>query len=148
MSRYLGLKKSYEDIKKRGATPTEKMLLTGLCIISRAYDLNFLEMRELREQTKKQYGEDFPRKVYNIKDEKKVALLWSIPKENRETAERYLEADYLEKQLYYISKTIRKGIGFDVVRRSLEADKNADIKMERREHEKSMKVSKERWKNK
>lgn len=147
MSRYLGLKKSFEDIKKRKSTKNERLLLCALSIISKAYDTNFLELREIKEICKKEYGANFIRNMYNIKEEERKKFLWSIPLERRANATKYYEIDYLEKQLFYLSKAVRRGIGLEVRRESLDADKFMmdNKKVARREHDQNAELAKKKW---
>lgn len=119
MSRYTLFKNSYEQIKHRPATKTEKKLLVALMMLAKAYDENYLELSEVKKACKKAYGSDFLRQMFNASEERELEFLWTIPREKRELAERYINLDYMEKQIYYVSKTMRKAIGIEVIKREL-----------------------------
>jgi hypothetical protein len=121
MSRYLEFKKNYEEIIGRAVTPSERELLQALVLIRKAYDINYADMRKAQINAKRKHGGQFVTKMRNCAESKKQKFLWKLPLEERKEAQTFFDLDYMEKQLYYISKTIRKGIGLELTDEQLEA---------------------------
>jgi hypothetical protein len=122
MSRYLYLKREFETTMNKKATPTEKKLLCALIMISKAYDENFNEYHELREKIQLAYGKSVITNKVMMRTEKQKKEILSSTKDLKLKAllKKAYALEYLEITLYYISKTIRRGIGFDIAYRNID----------------------------
>lgn len=124
MSRYLGLKKSFEDIKRRASTKTEKSLLKSLVLIMKAYDSNYLEFSDARARLTNAYGVVG---FYPACDPDFIKALGNVPEgcnpyQYRKDMNLFWELWRIEHFLYSISKKVRSGIGLDLKTRQIPND--------------------------
>lgn len=125
MSRHTLFKKSLEDILDRELFPTEKRLVVALSLIRKAYDDNFLELREKRRIMLKKYGYNSTMRI------RKSAVKGIIRASKKKGAMEYTRdvADFqrllnLENQIFCISKTLRRGVGFELLEREIPKAEN------------------------